>query len=42
VVSEPLDGEAANWMAVPANSFVTVSRQGRIAIDGFREKEVQI
>jgi glutamine amidotransferase len=35
VVSEPLDGEAANWMAVPANSFVTVSRQGRIAIDVF-------
>jgi len=35
VVSEPLDGEAGNWMAVPANSFVTVSRQGRIAIDGF-------
>lgn len=37
VVSEPLDGEAANWMAVPANSFVTVSRQGRIAIEAFEE-----
>ncbi|MDH7793732.1 MULTISPECIES: class II glutamine amidotransferase [Ochrobactrum] len=35
VVSEPLDGDKANWMAVPANSFVTVSRQGRIAIDVF-------
>ncbi len=35
VVSEPLDGEAANWMAVPANSFVTVSRRGRIAIEPF-------
>ncbi|MFS2325189.1 class II glutamine amidotransferase [Brucella sp. H1_1004] len=35
VVSEPLDGEAANWMAVPANSFVTVSRHGRISIDDF-------
>lgn len=35
VVSEPLDGEAANWMAVPANSFVTVSRQGRIAVEAF-------
>ncbi len=37
VVSEPLDGEAANWMAVPANSFVTVSRQGRIVIETFEE-----
>jgi glutamine amidotransferase len=37
VVSEPLDGEVANWMAVPANSFVTVSRQGRIAIESFEE-----
>jgi predicted glutamine amidotransferase len=36
VVSEPLDGDKANWMAVPANSFVTVSRQGRIAIDVFK------
>lgn len=35
IVSEPLDGEAENWMAVPANSFVTVSRRGRIAIEDF-------
>ncbi len=37
VVSEPLDGEAANWMAVPPGSFVTVSRQGRIAIEPFMQ-----
>lgn len=41
VVSEPLDGEAANWIAVPANSFVTVSRQGRIAILPFMEMPEQ-
>lgn len=35
VVSEPLDGVIGNWMAVPANSFVTVSRQGRILIEAF-------
>lgn len=38
VVSEPLDGEAANWMAVPANSFVTVTKRGRIAIEPFEVK----
>ena len=35
VVSEPLDGQAENWMPVPANSFVTVTRKGRIAIEPF-------
>lgn len=35
VVSEPLDGDVANWMAVPLNSFVTVSRSDRISIEPF-------
>lgn len=35
VVSEPLDGEAQNWMAVPANSLVTIEKPGRIAIAPF-------
>ncbi|MHC1547133.1 class II glutamine amidotransferase [Phyllobacterium sp. K27] len=35
VVSEPLDGEAGNWMPVPPNSFVTVKDTRYIAIDPF-------
>lgn len=35
VVSEPLDDETANWMAVPLNSFVTVSHADQISIVPF-------
>lgn len=39
VVSEPLDGEAENWMPVPPNSFVTVKNSKRIAIEPFMAQE---
>jgi predicted glutamine amidotransferase len=37
LVSEPLDGEEPNWMAVPEGSFVSVTR-GSIAISAFEPK----
>lgn len=39
VVSEPLDGEAGNWMPVPPNSFVTVKDIKHIAIVPFLAQE---
>lgn len=35
VVSEPLDDEADNWIAVPANSFLTVDANERTTISSF-------
>ncbi|MFK4825244.1 class II glutamine amidotransferase [Paenochrobactrum sp. BZR 588] len=35
VVSEPLDDEADNWIAVPANSFLTVTPNEQIVIRSF-------
>lgn len=35
VVSEPLDDEADNWVAVPANSFLTVAQNEQIVIRPF-------
>ncbi|WP_439271413.1 class II glutamine amidotransferase [Pseudochrobactrum sp. HB0163] len=37
VVSEPLDGVAENWMAVPRNSFVTIDRPNHICIEPFMD-----
>ena len=39
VVSEPLDGEAGNWMPVPPGSFVTIRSSKRIAIEPFMAEE---
>lgn len=39
VVSEPLDGVAANWMAVPRNSFVTIDKPDHIKIEPFMDEE---
>ncbi len=37
VVSEPLDGVAENWMAVPRNSFVTIDKPNHICIEPFMD-----
>lgn len=38
VVSEPLDGVAENWMAVPRNSFVTIDKPNHICIEPFMDE----
>ena len=40
VVSEPLDGVAENWMAVPRNSFVTINKPNHICIEPFMDERV--
>lgn len=42
VVSEPLDNEKANWMAVPVNSFVTICSAQRIEIDQFMPETLPV
>ncbi|MBX8801714.1 class II glutamine amidotransferase [Ochrobactrum sp. MR28] len=39
VVSEPLDGVAENWMAVPRNSFVTIDKPNHICIEPFMDDQ---
>ncbi|MBX8784566.1 class II glutamine amidotransferase [Ochrobactrum sp. GRS2] len=39
VVSEPLDGVAENWMAVPRNSFVSINKPNHICIEPFMDEQ---